>query len=112
VRVAAYEPEFIAEAFDFTRTLYVAYRRAARTAEQVEAEYEAARAQLVLDWPLRLFTGSVLAILVWITIDVASTAGWLTNWALLVFLITAFVAGLILIAHRRTALEPARTSCS
>ncbi|RZB18648.1 hypothetical protein StrepF001_16600 [Streptomyces sp. F001] len=52
VRAAAYQPEFIAEAFDFTRTLYVAYRRAARIAEQVEAEYEAARAQLVIDWPL------------------------------------------------------------
>ncbi|MGW2057029.1 hypothetical protein ACWCOZ_24475 [Streptomyces sp. NPDC001840] len=114
VRAAAYEPEFIAEAFDFTRTLYVAYRRAARTAEQVEAEYEAAWAQLVFDRPLRLFTGSLLAIPAWITIDVVFTAGWLINWALLVFLTTAFVAGLILVADQpsnqraRQAAEVAR----
>lgn len=114
VRAAAYKPEFIAEAFNYTRTLYVAYRRAARTAEQVEAEYEAGRAQLVLDWPLRIFTGAVLAIPAWITIDVAFTAGWLTDWALLAFLITTFAAGLILIAdqpsnHRaRHAAEVAR----
>ncbi|MGW2512367.1 hypothetical protein ACWC0A_23860 [Streptomyces scopuliridis] len=100
VRAAAYEPEFIAEAFDFTRTLYVAYRRAARIAEQVETEYEAAWDQLVFDRPLRLFVGSLLAIPAWIIIDVVFSAGWLTNWALLVFLITAFVTGLILVADQ------------
>ncbi|MFF8013296.1 hypothetical protein [Streptomyces sp. NPDC007929] len=100
MRAAAYQPEFIAEAFDFTRTLYVAYRRAARTAEQVEAEYEAARAQLVIDWPLRLFVGSLLAIPAWVFIDVVFTAGWLTNWALVAFLTMASVAGLVLLADQ------------
>ncbi|WP_282704234.1 P-loop NTPase fold protein [Streptomyces sp. CC219B] len=100
VRAAADEAEFIAEAFDSTRTLYVAYRRAARTADQVEAEYEAALAQLVLDWPLRLFTCSLLAIPAWIVIDVAFTAGWLTNWAMPFFLLTALVAGLVLITDQ------------
>lgn len=100
VRAAAYEPEFIAEAFDFTRTLYVAHRRAAQQAEQAEAEYEAASAQLVLDRPLRLFTGSLLAIPAWIIIDVVFTGGWLTNWALLLFLFTTLVAGLILVTDQ------------
>ncbi|MBA6437481.1 P-loop NTPase fold protein [Streptomyces sp. GMR22] len=114
VRAAAYEPEFISEAFDSTRTLYVAYRRAARTADQIQAEFEAAREQLVLDWPLRLFVGFSLAVPAWITIDAAFTAGWLTNWAVLVFLIGAFATGLLLIADQasnqraRQAVEVAR----
>ncbi|MGW4979219.1 P-loop NTPase fold protein [Streptomyces mirabilis] len=114
VRAAAYEPEFISEAFDSTRTLYVAYRRAARRAAQIQAEYEAARDQLVLDWPLRIFAGCLLAVPVWIFIDVAFTMGWLTNWAVPVFLTGAFVAGLFLIADQasnqraRDAAEAAR----
>ncbi|WP_217575892.1 P-loop NTPase fold protein [Streptomyces sp. GbtcB7] len=100
VRAAAYEPEFISEAFDSTRTLYVSYRRAARSADQVQAEYEAALDQLVLDWPLRLLVGCLVAVPTWIFIDVAFTGGWLTNWAVLVFVTVAFVAGLFLLADQ------------
>ncbi|MFE9257917.1 P-loop NTPase fold protein [Streptomyces sp. NPDC006879] len=94
VREAAFEGDFIAQAFASTRTLYINYRRADRETMQVTEEYELGRAQLSLDWPLKIFATAISATLLWGFSDVVFFGGWLSNWATLFFIAVAFLSGL------------------